>query len=335
MNAPASHEGEIRLNKVTRQWVIIAPSRGDRPRQFAQRHGKGKVPPHDPQCPFCPGNEARLTRIVQETGTGSDGWQTRVVDNKFPALRPDGPAERMRDGIYLKMSALGRHEVVIETPRHDRQPGAMTAGEVEAVVDACHRRYRDLMDQEGHMLILIFRNHGRRAGTSLVHPHSQIVATRMVPQPVRRQEDEARRYFDEWSRCLLCRILDFESRSGARLVYENDAFIGFVPFAAEVPFEVWIAPRHHHADFGSLDGHGKASLAEALQWVLKRLADKLGDPDYNYVINSATRHQGGEAPHLHWYLRITPRLTTRAGFELGTGISINPSLPEADAAFLR
>lgn len=330
----ATRDPEIRLNKVMGRWVIVAPNRGGRPRDFSAQEKSGKAAPtYDADCPFCPGNEERLSRIMLETG--QDGqWQTRVVCNKFPALSPLGTTQRSREGIYLKMSGYGHHEVVIETPRHDRQPAAMTPAEVEGIVDTYHRRYLHFMQQDQNRLILIFRNHGRRAGTSLNHPHSQIVVTGMVPQHVRRRENEARRYHDKFGSCLFCDILDYEIRHGERMLLENDAFAGFVPFAADVPFEIWIMPKRHQPDFGSIDARQKTDLAAALQESLKRLCDKLADPDYNYMIHSAARHSADE-PHLHWYVRIAPRLTTRAGFEIGSGISVNPSLPEADAAFLK
>jgi UDPglucose--hexose-1-phosphate uridylyltransferase len=181
---------------------------------------------------------------------------------------------------------------------------------------------------------IIFRNHGEKAGTSLIHPHSQIVATNLVPQGIRRLEKEAERYNDRWGRCVYCDILDYEKNDGRRVVLENDSYIVFVPYAAQVPFEMWIVPTRHKADFGGITDQEKHDLAGSLQTALKKLDQKLGDPDYNYVINTASRHKFDE-PHLHWHLRIRPRLTTMAGFEIGSGMNINPSLPEKDAESLR
>jgi UDPglucose--hexose-1-phosphate uridylyltransferase len=325
---------EIRLNKVMHQWVIITPNRGRRPRDFAASvKSDAAVPAHDPGCPFCPGNEERLGSRILETGANGQ-WYTRVVANKFPALTPDGSMQRVREGIYLKMSGYGRHEVVIETPRHDRHPGVMSVEETHRIIETYHRRYQELAQQHGNMSILIFRNHGRRAGTSLIHPHSQIVVTGMVPQHVRRRENEALRYYDQFGRCVFCDILDFELRHRERVVMENDGFVGVVPFAADVPFEMWIMPRKHQADFGSIEASRRKDLAAMLQALLHRLCKSLHNPDYNYMINSTSGYRADE-PHLHWYVRIAPRLTTRAGFEIGSGVSINPSVPEDDAAFLK
>lgn len=327
---------EIRQNKATREWVIYAPSRGRRPRDFRRsRPGRAEVPERDERCPFCPGNEAQLPPVILELpGPDASGWQTRVVPNKFPALCPELGTARACRGIYVVMPGSGRHEVVVESPSHSRQPAAMTARELEAVVETYHRRYSDLMALHGSMMAIFFRNHGEAAGTSLVHPHSQVIVTDLVPAPVRWREQTAQDHFDQWGRCVYCEILAFEVRERRRVVGENLSFVAFVPFAAEVPFEVWIMPRRHAADFGAVTDPEKADLASLLREVLGRLCCGLDDPDYNYVINTAARYRADE-PQLHWYLRIRPRLTTPAGFELGSGISINPSVPEADAAFLR
>jgi UDPglucose--hexose-1-phosphate uridylyltransferase len=202
------------------------------------------------------------------------------------------------------------------------------------VLETYHRRYVDLMAEHSNMMTIIFRNHGEKAGTSLAHPHSQIIVTGIVPAHIRAREEAAGRHFDEWGRCVYCEILDFETRDRSRVVSENPSFVAFVPFAASVPFELWILPKRHAADFGSVIDAEKSDLAAILQESLSRLHRKLGDPDYNYVILSAARYRADE-PQLHWYLEIRPRLTTQAGFEIGSGISINPSIPEDDAAFLR
>jgi UDPglucose--hexose-1-phosphate uridylyltransferase len=326
--------GEMRQDKATRQWVIYAPARRKRPRDFADTaEGAHSLPEHDPSCPFCPANEHLLPPVVWELAEAG-AWRTRVVPNKFPALVPGGALERSSRSFYVSMGAFGRHEVVIETPLHNRDMSVMSPDETAAVIESYHRRYTDLMSERANMMAVLFRNHGARAGTSLLHPHSQIIAVGVVPHHVRWREEEAQHYFDEWGRCVFCDMLAEELRTGERVVTENESFVVFVPFAAEVPFETWIMPREHRADFGDITDREKQGLAEALRDVLVRLRGKLGDPDYNYVVNTSARYRAGE-PQLHWYIQVRPRLTERAGFEIGSGMSINPSLPEEDAAFLR
>ena len=325
---------EIRQNKITKEWVIYAPGRGDRPKDFRSGGEKRRnLPAYDENCPFCAGNERLLPDIIAQKN-GSSGWQVRVVPNKYPVLEPDTGTERRSQGFYLSAPGYGRHEVIIENPRHNCDLADMPVQAVRAVIDMYHRRYVDLMRAHENLLCLIFRNHGPRAGTSLRHPHSQLVVTGLVPHYVRWHEEQAQRYYDEWGRNIFADMLTFELHDRRRVILENESFGVFVPFAAEVPFEVWIMPKRQQADFGSITDAEKEELAAALRAVLVRLRDVLDDPDYNYIINSAARFEAGE-PHLRWYLQIRPRLTTPAGFEIGSGISVNPSIPEEDAKLLR
>lgn len=327
--------GQIRLNKVTGEWVIYAPSRRKRPQDFLQNNREEEsLASRKQECPFCNANQHKLEAIMlQMPNKQENGWQTRVVANKFPALTPDENTQRSKDGIYLVMPGYGRHEIIIESPDHNQELATMSIGAVEIVIETYHKRYIDLMQAHENMMAIIFRNHGVRAGASLRHPHSQIIVTGMVPRHVRWQEEIAQQYFDDWGRCVYCDILKFEMHNRRRVVAENSYFLAFVPFAAEVPFEIWIMPKQHQADFGSISEREKPYFALILKHTLTKLYKRLNSPDYNYVINTAARYKA-EEPQVHWYCQIQPRLTTSAGFEMGSGISINPSLPEADADFL-
>jgi UDPglucose--hexose-1-phosphate uridylyltransferase len=325
---------EIRQNKATKQWVIYAPARRKRPKDFRKKEQKNEVPVHDKKCPFCPDNEHLLPPVIAEIRDIKKAWQVRAVPNKFPALTPQGNLRRFKMGIYLGMKGFGHHEVIIETSVHNLQIGQMSAKEVGSIIEMYHKRYTDLIRKHENMMVIMFRNHGAQAGTSLIHPHSQIIATGIVPHYVRWREEEALHYFDEWGRCVFCDILKYEAESAKRIIYQNKSFIAFVPYTAEVPFEIWIMPVKHKADFGDLSDTEKMDLASALKTILDRLYDKLNDPDYNYIINTCAQYRAKE-PQLHWYLQILPRLMTRAGFEIGSGININPSIPEEDAKFLK
>jgi UDPglucose--hexose-1-phosphate uridylyltransferase len=329
-------DSEIRRNIATNHWVIFAPARGKRPHDFArQAPERGVLPSYDPDCPFCPGNEDQLTSIIEEAPCVGDGeWSTRVVSNKYPALTPDGETVRSVQGIYLSMKGVGRHEVIIENPKHNQPIATMDSRSVIPIVETYHRRCTDILRDDQTMMVVIFRNHGPKAGTSLIHPHSQLIAVGWVPSDIRRREDTSEQYYDRWGRCLYCDMLEFELRDGRRGVLENRSFFAFVPYAADVPFEIWVMPKKHRANFGDISDAEKEDLADALHRVLKILHCKLNDPDHNYSINTAARYKSGE-PHLHWYVQIRPRLITKAGFEIGSGISINPSLPESDADFLK
>lgn len=329
------HASQMRQDPITRHWVLYAPARGRRPDEFKrQETNRVPLPPHDTRCPFCPGNEAQLEGIVSESPAGGGAWETRVVPNKYPALTPEGSDVRSHAGLYVVMEGMGSHEVIIETPFHNRQPSRMTAGEVEKIVRTYRLRYRALESSPGIRSVIIFRNHGPAAGTSLLHPHSQIIATGIVPRHIRHRDDSARSYFDDRGRCLVCDMAEQELADGRRVVFENDLFAAFVPFAASVPFETWILPKGHRTSFGGLSDEEGADFSEVLHGVLAKLDGVCGDPDYNYVIHSSAMRAADE-PYLHWHLQLKPRLVTPAGFEMGSGIQINPSIPEDDAARLR
>ncbi len=327
---------QMRLNRATGEWVIYAPSRRQRPHDLQRKPSADTSSPEtDQSCPFCSGNEATLQSAILEFPLSErELWQTRVISNKYPALTPEELPQRLSHGIYLTTAGYGRQEVIIESPLHCQTVATMSVEEVEILIDTYHHRYLALMEDPEIMMVIIFRNHGPTAGASLRHPHSQIIGTSIVPRNRRWQDEEAQRYFDHWNRCLYCALLQFEVSEGQRIIQENQSFVAFVPFAAQVSCEVWIMPKQHQADFGSINPAQKKDLAAILQDVLARLYHKLNNPDYNYVINSAVRYKS-EEPQVHWYCQILPRLSTPAGFEIGSGISINPSLPEIDAQFLR
>lgn len=326
----------MRQNRTTKEWVIYAPARSKRPRDYPRgEKTTSSSRPKDESCPFCPGNEDMLPGILhQEPSVHGEMWQTRVVPNKYPALIPETGLERTTNGFHIAMPGYGRHEVIVESPRHDLALSNLSIVETAIVIDTYQKRYRTLMEDPKICQVILFRNHGVKAGTSLEHPHSQLIAIGLVPSNIRRRQGVAQEYFDDWGRCLYCEMLTHEKHDQRRVILENASFLAFVPYAAEVPFETWIVPKMHQADFIDLSQDAFEDFSHALKGALIRLDSELGDPDYNYVINTASRSHRKSA-YMHWFLQIRPRITTQAGFEIGSGMLINPSLPEEDAAYLR
>ena len=323
---------ELRLDATIRNWVIVAPERSKRPDAFRRgQHPRGE--PND-TCPFCAGREAETPPELFRLPDDDGGWRLRVVPNKFAALSGDGSRDQTANGLgFTSMPGTGSHEVVIESPRHDWDISTADEREVQDVLTAYRARHLALRAPPASMVV-IFRNHGAGAGTSLPHPHSQIVASHVVPLLVRHRFDVAMQHYDDTGNCLYMEILHRELADGRRIVTQNEGFVAFQPFAAAAPFETWIMPRTHRASFADTTDDELAHLAPLLRDVLGALRGLLNDPDYNYVINSAP--PGDEdRPYFLWHLQIVPRLTTPAGFELGSGISVNPSSPELTAAAMR
>jgi UDPglucose--hexose-1-phosphate uridylyltransferase len=232
------------------------------------------------------------------------------------------------------MNGFGVHEVIIEHPHHNTCIALMNNAEVEDIIRAYKARYNEVAAISGIECIVIFKNHGPSAGTSLEHPHSQLIATPVVPPQIRGRLEQAIHFFDFTGRCVFCAILESELKEKKRIVLETEKFVAFSPYASVSPFQIWIFPRRHFASFGDINEGEIGDLAKNLKTVLSKLYYGLDNPDFNYTIRSIpVKERGGE--YFHWYLSIIPRLTQPAGFELGSGMFINTALPEESAEFLR
>ena len=325
---------ELRYNQIVGDWAIIATDRAKRPQDFVKAKKDIKVlPEYKADCPFCPGNETLSPDEIFRLGTPST-WKTRVVPNKFPALSPKTPLSRCNDDMHNCMNGFGIHEVLLENPKHNTLMPLMTDDEMKDIIETYVSRYNSIKKVKDIEAIIIFKNYGPGAGTSLEHPHSQIVATPIVPRQIRERVDNAMRYFDVAGRCLFCHMMEDELSRKERIVLETDKFVSFIPYAAQVPFNIWTFPRRHMADFSEINPEEIADLAKNLKAILRKLYYGLDNPDFNLTIRSIPVNENGRE-YFHWYLGIVPRLTQPAGFELGSGMFINVARPEESAEFLR
>lgn len=326
---------ELRQDRTTGGWAIIAPERSERPHMRRAGAAPLKRPRFDPACPFCPGNEAQLPGIVDELARpGTPGWQVRVVPNKFPIVQFGQAATAPAGGEYQVRKGKGIHEVIIESPWHDAELATMNTEELTSVVTVYRDRSRQALRRDDIASAILFRNRGGDAGASLAHAHAQIVALDFVPPKIAAMDDWARRYYAEHGRCALCDGLESELKSGQRNVDENDAFAALVPFAAEHPFEIWVIPKRHQFGFDALTDDALPMFTALLGRCLRRVRATLGNPAYNFVVDTAPKNKSA-SPYWHWRLRIVPNVATWGGFELGTALPINPSSPEDDARLLR
>lgn len=325
---------ELRQEPCTKRWVIISPRRARRPHEFQKEEEKSSLPEWEASCPFCPGNEDQTPPEVFSRW-GENGWLIRVVPNKFPALSSDFNEVEIRGtDPFVSVPGVGVHEVVIESPKHNLTWGNMGKEQMEQIIDCFLSRYRLLREDKRLKYICIFRNHGEKAGTSLIHPHSQIIATPIVPEQLRNEIEEARRYYDDRLRCAFCDVYKREAEFKERVVLESQHFIAFTPFASRMPFEIWILPKRHNASFDLMYDEEAKDLADVIEKVFGALLKGLDDPHYNVVFHSAPLRDSCE-DYYHWHIEILPRITIQAGFELGTGIYINTTPPEEAAAKLR
>ncbi len=325
---------ELRLNAITRDWVIIATERAKRPDEFAKPHTeKVIIPSYSPNCPFCAGNED-FTELESYRLNDSRGWRVRAVYNKYPALFPVGQAIRKVEGLNRSLSGVGFHEVIIEHPQHDLTTALMEVEDVANIIRVYRQRYGEIRHDARIASIIIFKNHGQGAGTSLEHPHSQLAATPIVPYQLRIRLQEAIRYFDDTGECIFCRTIKDELASRERIIAESEHFVAFIPYAALSPFHTWIFPRRHTSSFDDITDVEIEDLAKMLKTILAKLYYGLNNPDYNYTIRSIPTAEE-RTDYFHWYIALIPRTTLAAGFELGSGMYINTALPEESASFLR
>jgi len=317
--------------------VAVATERAKRPDSFTQA-AKETVAAID-VCPFCPGHESMtppevLAYRTPGSAPNTEGWWVRVVPNLYAAFRLEPDGGEHREGRFLQRDAIGACEVLISSPDHFKPTPLLPRHQVEEIVQSYLDRYRQHALNPALEQVLILYNHGRPAGASLEHPHSQLYAVSLVAPNFLDELAGARRFYEEQQRCVFCQTLEDERRAGARVVYENDGFVVFAPYAARTPFETWIIPRRHAGSFGEMQPAEKPAFAEALQMTLLALREGLNDPPFNYYIHSAPL-KGNYSEAYHWHLELIPKLSTAAGFELGTGIWINVVKPEDSAAFLR
>ena len=335
---------ELRHDPIQRRWVIIATERSRRPADFPHID----PPPNGGSCPFCEGNEGKtppeIAALRNGSGPNQPGWEVRVVPNKFPALRIEGGLDRKGVGAYDMMNGVGAHEVIIETPEHSLELEDAPLEHIHKVLCVYRERLADLLRDRRFKYVLIFKNHGAAAGASLSHPHTQLIATPVTPLTLAEELNSAKDHFREKERCLFCDLIEQELESGQRVVISGEQFVALAPFASRFPFEMFIAPRHHHHSFAEAGDSMLYDLAVVLKELLLRIKKCLNDPPYNFLIHTipntqARRRHASDWETIeldyHWHIEFIPRLTQVAGFEWGTGFYINPTAPEEAAEYLR
>lgn len=331
---------ELRQDAATKRWVIVSKERAKRPHQFVKQVVVQEEPDHRDDCPFCEGNEGQTPPEVYALRDQSEpnrpGWKVRVVPNKFAALSLATKWEGVQSpDIFTTLNGYGSHEVIIETPQHNQTLATLPQEQVELILRAMLQRMRTLAQDDRIAFVQVFRNHGAAAGTSLVHPHSQLIATPIVPTNVREEIEEARRFYDDRVTCVYCYMLGKELERGERIVLTTDHYVVMAPFASRFPFELLLLPRQHGASFVTEAKYEDISpLADALRRTLLLLYHAVNNPDYNAVLHTAPLRDSC-LDYYHWHIEVVPRLTTPAGFELGTGIYITTAIPEDTSAYLR
>jgi UDPglucose--hexose-1-phosphate uridylyltransferase len=334
---------QMRRDYISNRWVIYAPRRAKRPSDFAVKRLRTKPS----ICPFCRGNENmtppatllyvarqnRLQKIAHEGPRRRSDWVVRCVPNMYPAvqLNRSGSGYSKRPPLAQR-PAVGFHEIIIESPIHDDHPHRATQEQIAFWLRAAIDRVKDLARQKEVRSIVLFRNHGVEAGASIAHAHSQLITTPIVPPQIEEEYEALTRSRRIAGECALCQVVDREPKSPRGILSMTD-FSVIAPWASLCPFEFWIMPKQHNSSIVKLRSTQVEELSKILHISLVGLAELLSDPPYNLVFHFGPTKAKGNA--FHWHIRVYPKLSIQAGFELGSGIYINTMKPEAAAQALR
>lgn len=331
---------ELRFDVASEDWVVIATGRAKRPDTFKRKDEMKRTDPED--CPFCDVNSQEESLLVISDGKEiplkdslvPDDWSVVSFPNKYPAFIPEGEAKQEQEGpLYIKMNAVGHHEVVV-TRDHDESLGLFDQARAEELVEAYYLRYKDLMEKDMVRYIAIFHNHGPEAGASIYHPHSQIITTPLIDTDLKTALKNSGNFYKKNGECVYCQMMEWEMKTGDRVVFENDDFLVICPFASKAAFQMIVTPKRHSPFFYDVSKKERAQMAEALKEALSRLYKGLNNPSYNFYLHSAPVDDG-EYPFYHWHWTIVPKTSTPAGFELGMEMEISVIEPKEAAEYLR
>lgn len=337
-NSKNTSLNELRQDLVTGDWVVISTIRGKRPDEFKNKDEKRIAQVSEADCLFCDPAASGQEKDVLIYNIGDGDWSLRVFPNKYPAFSApfggkSGKIRHKEEGPYFWMDGVGYNEVII-TRDHYKHIGQLSPLAAAEVIDAYQTRFIDLMNKKGVNYIDIFHNHGEKAGAHIFHPHSQLAAIPVISPYIRGELDGAENFYRTNKQCVYCTMIEWEKEARERIVFENEEFVAFCPFASRAAFEIWIMPKKHKPYFERITDKEKIDAGEALQSAVSKISKALDNPDFNFYIHTSPC-DGQDYPHFHWHIEILPLTAIWAGFELSTGIEISTIQPEAAAEYLR
>jgi UDPglucose--hexose-1-phosphate uridylyltransferase len=319
---------EIRRDPITQSWVVLG-----QPENLEDAAAS---------CPFDAPGIDKKPAILSVPSEGA--WQVRVIPHPDPLYRIEDEPSRLAEGMYDKMGALGAHEVVIETPHHDKRMSHFSDEEIERVLNVWASRIADLKKDARFKYVTVFKNQGGSAGDEWSHAHSQVTATIFVPRRIKYELNSASEWFRERERCIFCDVVRQDEKNGKRIVDVQGDYYALCPYASRVPYEMWLLHRkHNHLFEQPRPGSNRRQLAALMGRVLRRL-EKVA-PAFHMVVHTApnTRSKKGElagywktlADDFHWHIEILPILEKRSKSYSIKEVYFNAMMPEAAAAALR
>ncbi len=323
---------QLRQDLVSGDWIVIAPKRAERPHEFESKGTRKRAPIKG--CPFEDPKKYDHAELFLEY-RNKRGWTLEIVENRFPAFVHKNICSVIRRiGPNAVTDGIGHHDVVI-TRDHDADFPDLDSERAIEVFKAFQERYLMLLHDDCLAYISIFHNWGPAAGASIYHPHYQLIAIPVVPPDVEHSLQGSRRHFEKYKQCVHCTVIEWERREKKRIIFENKEAVAFMPFASRNSFEFGVFPKRHQPFFENSSEFILSDVSLALHGALKMMKKKLKDPDYNFYIHTAPVRKKETHRHYHWHIEVLPKLNISAGFELGTGIDINPVDPDEAAKILR
>ncbi|MCX7857298.1 MAG: galactose-1-phosphate uridylyltransferase [Deltaproteobacteria bacterium] len=294
-------------------------------------------------CPFCPGNEDLTPPTIREVKDETGSWRIRCFPSRNFLFVIEASEEKRAEGLYDKMSNLGAHEIIVETPEHAKIFSNFTEKEVELLFRFYQERVFDLKRDKRFRYIQVFKNYGELAGSYIFHPHSHVLATPILPQRIEHELKNAKEHYMRKERCLFCDVLRQEVRDKKRVVIQNVHFVAFCPFASRFPFETWIVPKQHKDSFEDINEEEVvSSFTQILLNTMKRI-EKLTNaytivyhtsPNFVYT-NPLAEGDSSPSNYFHWHVEIMPRDFRSSKYKREDEFYVTALLPEEAAAILR
>ena len=307
---------ELRKDPITGWWVATIVDRDFDRSRFA----RAAEPVDD-------GGDCQNCRLPP-----GDGVRVRVLkDYAFHVIGTEAERDEL-DRSFAQVTVAGARAAgswrTIAAPPGEHRPLAQVGETTEQLLLLARAAIAEAAVAAQTDYLQVVQNWGAQAGARTNHLCLDLYDLPLIPHRVAEELGGAARFVIREGECPWCRLVREESRTRERLVWEDAATVAFAPWGSRSPFEVWIVPREHQADFGQADEAAVRATAQALRQVLGGLAASLDGPPYNLVLHTAPLRERVDATY-HWHWEVHPRLREVAGLELGTGLPVNPVSPEA------
>jgi UDPglucose--hexose-1-phosphate uridylyltransferase len=319
---------ELRKDPLSGNWVVVGYG-------GSKSSGAGI-------CPFCPGHESSTPSTLRQYTDERGDWLVRCFPAANPIFMIEVAEDRRGEGLYDKMGNVGAHEIIVENRTHSRTMAMYTRDELQLVLEMYRERIVDLKGDRRFKHVQVFKNHGELAGSYLLHPHSHVLATPIVPARVSREMIATRNHFAQKDRCLMCDILSQEVRQAKRLVSMNRGFVAICPFASRFSYETWIVPRFHDSDYENMTSQAvREDLADMLLDIMRRIEQFTNA--YTFEIHTSpnmayAESHGDDLPfreYYHWHIEILPRDFRSSKYKREDEFPVSAITPEQAAEAMK